>query len=124
MLCVIHCVLTPVLLALSPALATMLSGSASVHRVLIFFVVSLGLLAFVSGFKKHRRTVVLLPMCGGIALVGFGAFGDAYLGSAMAETLVTTAGSILLMLAHAMNRSFCHLCDKCKSNGETANCGQ
>ncbi|MCU1298706.1 MAG: hypothetical protein JWO91_2984 [Acidobacteriaceae bacterium] len=124
MLCVVHCVLTPVLLALSPTLATMLPGSTSVHRILIFFVVSLGLLAFVSGSRKHRRSVVLLPMCGGIALVGFGAFGDAYLRSAIAETLVTAAGSVLLMVAHGLNRSFCHSCDKCKEAGDSVKCGE
>jgi hypothetical protein len=124
MLCVVHCVLTPVLLALSPTLATMLPGSTLVHRILIFFVVSLGLLAFISGYKKHRRSVVLLPMFAGIVFVAVGAFGDSYLRSAIAETLVTTTGSILLMIAHGLNRSFCHLCDKCKKNGESARCGE
>jgi hypothetical protein len=107
----------------SPTLATMLPGSTSVHRILIFFVVSLGLLAFISGYKKHRRSLVLLPMFSGIVFVAVGAFGDSYLRSAIAETLVTTAGSILLMIAHGLNRSFCHLCDKCKENGVSARCG-
>jgi len=46
LLCLIHCVLTPIVLTLSPTLATLLPGSRTTHQVLIFFVVSSGLLAF------------------------------------------------------------------------------
>ena len=116
LLCLVHCVLTPMVLALSPALATLLPGSNTTHRVLIFFVVSLGLLAFLSGYKKHRRRLVLLPMTAGMLLVAFGAFGDNYLHTTLNETLVAMAGSTLLVLAHGLNRSFCHHCVKCAEN--------
>ena len=58
-LCLVHCVLTPFLLALSPTLTGFLPGSNTTHHVFVFFVVSLGLLAFFSGYKKHRRKMVL-----------------------------------------------------------------
>jgi MerC mercury resistance protein len=49
LLCLVDCVLTPVVLAFSPTLAALLPGSNTTHRSLIFFVPSLGLLAFLSG---------------------------------------------------------------------------
>ena len=123
LLCMVHCVLTPVALALSPALATLLPGDTKTHRVLLCAVVSLGLLAFVSGYRRHRRRVVLLPMATGIAFVAFGALGDAYLRSTFAETGITLTGSVLLVLAHGLNRTFCHRCTRCKENGPETRCG-
>jgi len=117
-LCLVHCVLTPILLALSPALATLLPGSRTTHQVLIFFVVSLGLLAFLSGYRRHQRRVILLPMTTGIFLIACGAFGESYLHSTLNETLITMAGSTLLVMAHGLNRSFCHQCVKCAENPE------
>ena len=118
LLCLVHCVLTPVILALSPTLATLLPGNNTTHQVLIFFVVSLGLLAFLSGYRRHRRKLVLLPMSAGIFLVACGAFGESYLHSALCESLATMTGSALLVLAHGINRSFCHRCVKCAENPE------
>ena len=123
LLCLIHCVLTPIVLTLSPTLATLLPGSRTTHQVLIFFVVSSGLLAFVSGYLKHRRRLVLLPMTAGIFLVACGAFGESYLHSTLNEALITMAGSILLILAHGLNRSFCHCCVKC-SESQERRCGE
>jgi len=123
LLCLIHCVLTPIVLALSPTLATLLPGSRTTHQVLIFFVVSLGLLAFISGYMRHRRRLVLFPMTAGIFLVACGAFGESYLHSTLYETLITMAGSILLILAHSLNRSLCHHCAKCSENPE-GRCGE
>jgi peptidoglycan/LPS O-acetylase OafA/YrhL len=123
LLCLVHCVLTPIVLALSPTLATLLPGSRTTHQVLIFFVVSLGLLAFVSGYMRHRRSLVLLPMTVGIFLIACGAFGESYLHSTLNETLITMAGSTLLILAHGLNRSFCHRCAKCSEDPEKR-CGE
>ena len=122
LLCLIHCVLMPIIVALSPTLTMLLPGSNTTHRVLIVFVVSLGLLAFLSGYKKHRRRLVLLPMLAGMLLVTCGAFGDSFLHTALNETLVTMGGSTLLVLAHGLNRSFCHHCAKCEENPEK-HCG-
>ncbi len=123
LLCLVHCALTPLVLAMSPTLATMLPGSTATHQALIFFVVSLGLVAFVSGYKRHRRKLILLPMIAGILLVACGAFGESYLHSRFNETLITMLGSILLILAHGLNRSFCHRCVKCSVNPDRA-CGE
>lgn len=123
LLCMVHCVLTPVALALSPALATLLPGDTKMHRILLCLVVSLGLLAFVSGYRRHRRNLVLLPMVTGMALVACGAFGNSYLRSNLAATGITVTGSALLILAHGLNRTFCYRCAKCEGNGRESRCG-
>jgi hypothetical protein len=123
LLCMVHCVLTPVVLALSPALAALLPGDTKTHRVLLCLIVSLGLLAFVSGYRRHRRNLVLFPMFTGMALVACSAFGDACFRSPLAATVITLAGSALLILAHGLNRTFCHRCTKCQENGPGTRCG-
>src|SRR5690349_8085147 len=74
-LCVIHCVVTPIIVSLAPAFAAFLPGSSMVHRVLIFFVAALGALALRSGYAKHHRYLVLILMSAGLLLIGYGAFG-------------------------------------------------
>ena len=55
LLCAVHCVLTPVALSFAPALSQFLPGDTQVHPILVVLVVSFGLLAFVPGYRRHRK---------------------------------------------------------------------
>lgn len=115
-LCVLHCILTPVVLSLSASLTHFMPGEESTHRVLAIFVAAFGSLALVSGIRKHHRKIVLLLMCGGLACItGTAWFGDS-LPSHTVEVAITLLGSILMIAAHRLNHTFCRSC-VCASAG-------
>lgn len=103
-LCMIHCVALPVLLAAAPGLGYLLDES--VHRTLVAVLVVPTVLAFVPGYRLHRRWAPPLLATAGFALLALGAFGEV---GAWEEPL-TVAGSLLLVTAHYLNHSFCRLC--------------
>jgi len=55
--CVVHCAVTPVVMAMLPAAASVLGGA---HPVLLVAVMGVAVWAFVPGFKRHGRVEVLL----------------------------------------------------------------
>lgn len=114
-LCLIHCILTPIVLSFAPVLSQFLPGDAQVHRVFIVLVVLIGLLAFISGYRKHRKAVVFLPMAAGVWAIALGAFGGSVM-SGFAEKCITVLGSTLIITAHGLNRTFCKYCDSCTSD--------
>ena len=122
-LCLIHCVLTPIALSFAPVLSEFLPGDTAVHRVVIVLVVAIGLLAFIPGYRKHRKFIVFLPMLAGLWAIGLGAFGDSFMGP-WAEKCITILGSTLIITAHGLNRTFCKYCDACCSGGDDGRCGE
>src|ERR1700747_2265763 len=76
-LCVIHCLLTPVLLSLSAVTAHFLPSEERTHRTLAVVIASLGALALVKGYRTHRSLRVLVLMVVGLAFI----FGGAYWGN-------------------------------------------
>jgi hypothetical protein len=96
--CAVHCVSTPVILAVMPAAGSALGGA---HPVLFFFVVAVGAWAFVPGYRCHHRAQVPLLALAGVALLGLAAF-------AFHETVLDTVFSLLgagfMMAAHWRNR--------------------
>ena len=76
-LCFIHCVFTPLAVALLAVGAHCLPSEEKVHRVLAVFVATLGGLAIFFGYRRHRRSPVVVLMSVGLCLI----FAGAYLGS-------------------------------------------
>ena len=111
--CMVHCALTPLLLALAPGLAHYIPGDESVHRVLALVVLSAGGLALVRGYRVHRKIIVMVGFLAGAALVVTGAVVGDLLGSHVAEICVTIAGSSTMVASHWKNRAFCSACRKC-----------
>jgi hypothetical protein len=120
-LCLIHCVLTPIALSFAPVLSEFLPGDTAVHRVVIVLVVAIGLLAFIPGYRKHRKLVVFLPMVAGVWAIALGPFGISFMGP-LAEKCITILGSTLVITAHGLNRTFCKYCDSCISDDEAREC--
>ena len=112
--CMVHCVLTPLLLALAPGLAHYVPGDESVHRTLALLVLSAGALALIRGYRTHRKLIVVIGFLSGAALVVAGAIAGDLLGSHLAEICVTVSGSALMVGSHWKNRAFCHACARCE----------
>jgi uncharacterized membrane protein YfcA len=112
-LCVIHCMLFPILLAFAPTLAHFIPGDETVHRTLACLLAAVGLLASWSGYKVHRRKVVLLFLAIGISGVTAGAYAGFLLPTHAWEVLITVFGSSFLIAAHYLNRTLCRSCRVC-----------
>ena len=109
-LCVVHCLLTPVLISFSAVIAHLLPAEESVHRSLAMLVASFGAFALIAGFRKHRRTLILFLMLGGLSCIAGAAwFGDK-LPSHAAEVMITFLGSVFMVTAHRLNHTFCRTC--------------
>jgi len=113
--CVVHCILTPVILSLSAVYAHFLPTEEHTHRLLAIAVTILGALAIVSGYKRHKRPSVLLMMCAGLTLIFTAAYAGEYLPSHWYEVLITLAGSTCMIAAHRRNHTFCSNCRTCES---------
>jgi uncharacterized membrane protein YfcA len=112
-LCVIHCMLLPVVLAFAPTLAHFLPGSETIHRALAYLLAVVGLVAFWAGYKIHRRKLVLLLLAIGILGVTVGAYADFLLPTHAWEIAITLTGSFFLIAAHSLNRTLCRSCRVC-----------
>jgi hypothetical protein len=109
-LCIIHCLLMPVLLSMSAVFVHFLPSEERVHRSLALAIAAIGAIALIRGIRIHRRLCVLYLMAAGLACIFFAAFqGDRLPGHWM-EVTITFAGSILMIAAHRLNHTFCNDC--------------
>lgn len=109
-LCVVHCLLTPVVLSLSAVSAHFLPSEERTHRMLAVAIAALGASALVKGYRNHRSLRVLLLMVAGLAFIFGGAFWGNHLPSHGVEVLVTLIGSGFMIAAHRTNHTFCRDC--------------
>lgn len=110
--CLVHCLLTPVAISLFPNIIPYLPGDTLFHRVLALGIVLLGAAAFIPGYLIHRRRRLLALIATGMSLI----LAVAWAGESMnriLELLLSVPGSMMLVTAHLLNRSFCHQCITC-----------
>jgi uncharacterized membrane protein YfcA len=112
-LCAIHCLLLPFVLAFAPTVAHFLPGDEVVHRTLACLLAAVGLIAFRSGYRIHRRKIVLVLLAAGIAGVTAGAYAGFLLPSHLWEIGITLFGGAFLISAHLLNRTLCRSCKVC-----------
>jgi hypothetical protein len=112
-LCVVHCIVTPVLLSLSTVFAHFIPGEEKTHRTLAVGVAALGAIALIKGFRTHGRRRILGLMVMGLGFIFAGAFYGDLLPSHGCEVAVTMTGSLLMITAHRMNHKFCSDCRRC-----------
>ncbi len=115
-LCLIHCLLTPVAIGFFPAVFAYLPGDTTFHRLLAAILVLVGAVSFIPGYRLHRRKPILAMIATGIPLILIVAWKGDSLG--WEELVFSVAGSLLLVAAHLLNRSFCHQCLACIQVGE------
>jgi uncharacterized membrane protein YfcA len=111
LLCFFHCLLTPVLISMPAVFAHSLPSDERIHRVLAVVVAALGALALIRGFRTHGRKRIIAYMAAGLLCILLGAwFGDR-LPSHRVEVMITCLGSMLMIVAHRLNHTFCRSCD-------------
>jgi MerC mercury resistance protein len=112
-LCMVHCVLTPVVLSLIAVWAHYLPSEERFHRILAALIATFGAVAIIGGYRRHRRCRVLLLMSVGLVLIFAGAYWGSRLPSHLAEVAVTMVGSCFMIAGHFLNHTFCRSCARC-----------
>jgi len=111
-LCIVHCIVTPVVLSLSVVSAHFLPSEERTHRTLALLIAMFGALALIKGYRQHRRLRVVLFMGVGLTSIFAGAYWGDRLPSHGAEVVITFVGSCFMIAAHRLNHTFCNDC-KC-----------
>lgn len=99
-LCLVHCLLFPVFIAVMPALAAVLPQQWWVHPAILAVALPLAATALVGGWRRYHRARPLI--LGAVGLAGLVAGVFVREGST-AETLLTVAGGLTLASAHVLN---------------------
>lgn len=102
-ICLVHCTLLPVLLALLPVVGAHYHGDERLHMLVTVLVVPVALLALALGFRRHG--VAWIPALGAVGLVMILAAPIYHesLGEVL-EGAVTAVGGLGLVAAHLANR--------------------
>ncbi|MEW5248397.1 MerC domain-containing protein [Microbulbifer discodermiae] len=99
-LCLLHCMLIPVLPALGGlGVLVALQGSQYLHLALLIPVVLLALASFPASCRRHRRHAVMIAGFSGILLLVIALYLEG-----IWELLASILGAGLLILAHWVNR--------------------
>lgn len=96
-LCTVHCLLLPVLIAAMPALSRWLELGEGFHFAVLVFATPVSGLALIGGWRRHRSAITPLIGVVGLGLMAGGLAVEA------AETLLTVMGSLLVAGAHLLN---------------------
>lgn len=97
-LCIVHCVLSVVFVAILSGAGTLLTDPI-IHRIGLLGAVMLAALALGQGYMKHRAVRPALIGLSGIGLMIVGLFAP----HGWSEVVATVAGVSILAAAHLMN---------------------
>lgn len=117
MVCVIHCLLTPVALVMVPALGATFLEDESFHYAILFLVLPTSLIALGLGCRRHHRFGVLIAGLIGLSVLFLILIlGEDVIGEA-GEKISTVAGTAIIAFAHLRNYSLCQKKD-CHSSDD------
>lgn len=100
LMCLVHCLVLPLAIALIPAATHFLDLPEEVHAMIFFVAVPISAMAVLMGQKRHGLWLPAIIAAMGLILIGTGAFGGL---SLLLETGISVVGSLLLLVAHAVN---------------------
>lgn len=101
--CLVQCLVLPVLLVISPLVSLGFFGSELFHLLLLGLILPLSLIAFTLGYRRHRNSLMLVPGLTGLAVITAAALLEGGLLGPLAAALLTSLGGLLLITGHWMN---------------------
>ncbi len=112
-LCIVHCVVLPLLLIMGPTLLhEWLPHEDRTHVILLAFILGIAGLAFVSGYRVHGKKRPVIWMAVGITIITYASFfAHDQLGH-FSEPIIAIVGSLALIRAHILN----HRCKTCEEH--------
>ncbi|UTW59920.1 MerC domain-containing protein [Kordiimonas sp. SCSIO 12603] len=99
-LCVVHCILTPILIAVLPAIAVYAEINHDIELLLIGVMLPLSAFALFRGYKCHCSMQPTVNAAGGVALL---LLAQLVLESETGELIASVAGGLALITAHIIN---------------------
>lgn len=112
-ICIVHCLLLPLLVPLLPLLAGV-AETESVHEGLLVLLTFCAVLAFVPGFRAHRAWSVLAFGGLGVVLLAAGVLAHDWPLLAGFDTPLTVIGGLVLVATHGVNLRLCRACPVCR----------
>lgn len=112
--CILHCLLTPVLVILFPILGSTALADDSFHGLLLVIIIPTSAMAFYLGCRRHGEgSVLVLGVAGIVVLLVAALLGVVGLGI-VGEKVATGIGGTLLALGHVQNFRRCraHRCEE------------
>ncbi|MBN8540228.1 MAG: MerC domain-containing protein [Deltaproteobacteria bacterium] len=145
-LCMAHCLLTPLVLAVVPLGTAIGFWHSGVHLVFLFVVPLIAAIAFIPGWRLHRNSRVWIFAAIGFVFLLTGSqvgllFGAEQVmhaghlsldglhdaethgfkwGALAAELFFTSLGGFFFIRAHLLNRKLCACCNKHKHSSDHA----
>jgi len=112
-LCMIHCLLLPLLTVLLPSIAALPMSDEAFHIWMVVAVIPISIYALTMGCKKHKRYPMLLIGIVGLVILGVAAFmGHDLLGEEL-EKVFTVIGASVIAIAHVWNYRLCRSTGMC-----------
>ncbi|MEZ4695351.1 MAG: MerC domain-containing protein [Rhodothermales bacterium] len=101
--CMVHCLLLPVVISALPMWASAQQVHGWLHPVFAVLLVPTTILALVSGYRRHRNVTIVALMTIGLILVLAAAFPALESPGVVYETVMTMTGSVFLITGHFRN---------------------
>lgn len=102
-LCLIHCLAMPFLIAILPFLGLKFLDSHESHIWLGSAIIAFALFAIVPGYWKHKKVGILAGMVVGVGLVMVGSYFSHIFALEEVELPVVIAGNLTLVTTHILN---------------------
>lgn len=113
-LCVVHCLVLPVVLVMLPALATLGLDNEAFHVWMTVVVLPVSALALVMGCRRHGRRWVLAVGSLGLAILILAVFAGHDVLGEVGERLMTVLGASLIAVSHYRNFRLCQRVEQCR----------
>ena len=107
--CALHCMFSPVLVAVLPMLGLGFLVDEMAEVVLLSLAVILAVGSLCWGFRLHKSIRVFFPLGAAVLLIAAGRL----FAEDASEIVLVVAGALLLVVSHLLNRYFCRTCLDC-----------
>lgn len=106
-LCILHCLVTPLLLVAVPVISSTFVADELFHKFLVTFVLPVSFIALFLGCRRHRDHLVLvLGSFGLVSIVSVAFLGHELLGE-FGEKVATIISGAILVAGHIRNYYLC-----------------
>ena len=115
-LCILHCLLLPVLLVAYPIGIVVTLSDEIFHQIMVSVALPLSLVSLYVGYGHHKRNQLIVLGGIGIVMLVLPLTTPHELISESGETWLTVAGAVILCMAHVVNFRLCTVdqaCEKC-----------
>ncbi len=103
LLCIIHCLLAPIVVAVIPFMAVLPLENEFFHQLLVWLVLPTSLIGLTLSCKKHNQWNIAIWGLVGLSIVVFALiFGHDLVGQ-FGEKLLTLIGSLMIAWVHIQN---------------------